>query len=97
MASSIFDKLQVEFIDQDEGVQVVADTIGSSGEVPERYVRHEIEANIVIIDNANGYSLPVIDMSRLINPDFSDFLLAWLLVMGLGLPSGMIVGLLQNA
>ncbi|XP_006662054.1 2-oxoglutarate-dependent dioxygenase 11-like isoform X2 [Oryza brachyantha] len=66
-----FDKLQVEFIDQDESVQDVADAIGSSGDVPERYVRPEMEADPVIVD-ADGYSLPVIDMSRLIDPEFSE-------------------------
>uniref|UniRef100_A0A0E0IWF2 Fe2OG dioxygenase domain-containing protein n=1 Tax=Oryza nivara TaxID=4536 RepID=A0A0E0IWF2_ORYNI len=66
-----FDKLKVEFIDQDESVQVVADTIRSSGEIPERYARPEMEADPVIIDT-DGYNLPVIDMSRLINPEFSE-------------------------
>ncbi|KAF0928710.1 hypothetical protein E2562_006133 [Oryza meyeriana var. granulata] len=64
------DELKVEFIDQDESVQVVADTVGSSGEIPERYVRAEMEADPVIND-ADGHSLPVIDLSRLINPEFS--------------------------
>uniref|UniRef100_A0A0E0BDP7 Fe2OG dioxygenase domain-containing protein n=1 Tax=Oryza glumipatula TaxID=40148 RepID=A0A0E0BDP7_9ORYZ len=66
-----FDKLKVEFIDQDKSVQVVADTIRSSGEIPERYARPEMEADPVIIDT-DGYNLPVIDMSRLINPEFSE-------------------------
>uniref|UniRef100_A0A0D9XME3 Fe2OG dioxygenase domain-containing protein n=1 Tax=Leersia perrieri TaxID=77586 RepID=A0A0D9XME3_9ORYZ len=66
-----FDKLKVNFIDQDESVQVVADTIGSSGDIPERYVRPEIEADHVIIADADSYRLPVIDMSRLINHEFS--------------------------
>ncbi|XP_062201068.1 2-oxoglutarate-dependent dioxygenase 11-like [Phragmites australis] len=66
-----FDKMKVEFVDQDESVQVVADTIRSTGEVPERYVRHEIKADAVIVD-AEGYNLPMIDMSRLLNPEFSE-------------------------
>ncbi|TVU31732.1 hypothetical protein EJB05_23430, partial [Eragrostis curvula] len=66
-----FDKIEVEFIDQDEIVQVVADTIRDTGEVPERYVRPEIKAEAVIVD-VEGYDLPVIDMSRLLNPEFSE-------------------------
>ncbi|KAL6642694.1 hypothetical protein ACP70R_020875 [Stipagrostis hirtigluma subsp. patula] len=64
-------KMKVEFINQDESVQVVADTIRSSGEVPERYVRPEVKADPVIIDT-EGYNLPIIDMSRLLNPEFSE-------------------------
>ncbi|KAG8061707.1 hypothetical protein GUJ93_ZPchr0003g18570 [Zizania palustris] len=70
--ANTFDKLEVDFIDQDESVQVVADTIGSSGEeVPARYVRPEVEVDPVIVD-AEGYSLPVIDLSRLLDPEFSE-------------------------
>lgn len=67
--AEIFEK--VEFVDQDESVKVVADNIRDTGEVPERYVRSETKADPVIID-AEGYNLPVIDMSRLLNPDFSE-------------------------
>lgn len=63
--------MKVEFIDQDESVQDVAGTLRDSGEVPERYVRPEIEADSIIIDT-EGYSLPIIDMSRLLNPEFSE-------------------------
>jgi len=69
--AEIFEKMEVEFVDQDESVQVVADNIRDTGEVPERYVRSEIKSDPVIID-AEGYNLPVIDMSRLLNPDFSE-------------------------
>ena len=69
--AEIFDKMKVEFIDQDESVQVIADNICETGEVPERYVRSEIKADPVIV-NAEGYNLPVIDMSRLLNPEFSE-------------------------
>jgi len=69
--AEIFEKMKVEFVDQDESVQVVADSIRDTGEVPERYVRSETKADPVIID-AEGYNLPVIDMSRLLNPDFSE-------------------------
>lgn len=67
--AEIFER--VEFVDQDESVQVVADNIRDTGEVPERYVRSETKADPVIIDT-EGYNLPVIDMSRLLNPDFSE-------------------------
>jgi len=40
--AEIFEKMEVEFVDQDESVQVVADSIRDTGEVPERYVRSEI-------------------------------------------------------
>ncbi|KAL6906393.1 hypothetical protein ACP4OV_003994 [Aristida adscensionis] len=63
--------MKVEFINRDESVQVVADTIRNTGEVPERYVRPEVKADSVIV-NTEGYSLPVIDMSRLLNPEFSE-------------------------
>ncbi|CAL4915535.1 unnamed protein product [Urochloa decumbens] len=69
--AEIFDKMKVEFVDQDESVQAVADNIHDTGEVPERYVRSEIKADPVIVD-AEGYNLPVIDMSRLLNPEFSE-------------------------
>ena len=69
--AEIFDKMKVEFIDQDESVQVIADNIRDTGEVPERYVRSEIKADPVIVD-VEGYNLPVIDMSRLLNPEFSE-------------------------
>jgi hypothetical protein len=42
--AEIFDKMKVEFVDQDESVQVVANNIRDTGEVPERYVRYEIKA-----------------------------------------------------
>lgn len=69
--AEIFDKMKVEFVDQDECVQVVADNIRGTGEVPERYVRSEIMSDPAI-DDAKGYNLPVIDMSRLLNPEFSE-------------------------
>jgi hypothetical protein len=37
--AEIFDKMKVEFVDQDESVQVIADNIRDTGEVPERYVK----------------------------------------------------------
>lgn len=37
--AEIFDKMKVEFVDQDESVQVIADNICETGEVPERYVK----------------------------------------------------------
>ncbi|TVU31728.1 hypothetical protein EJB05_23426, partial [Eragrostis curvula] len=52
-------------------ISVVADTIRNNGKVPERYVRPEIKADAVIV-NAEGYNLPIIDMSRLLNPEFSE-------------------------
>ncbi|KAK3157120.1 hypothetical protein QOZ80_2AG0116440 [Eleusine coracana subsp. coracana] len=69
--SGLFDKINVEFIDQHESVQVVADTIRDTDEIPERYVRPEIKADAVIFDDV-GCNLPVIDMSRLLNPEFSE-------------------------
>ncbi|TVU31703.1 hypothetical protein EJB05_23401, partial [Eragrostis curvula] len=69
--AEIFDKMKLEFVDQDVSVQVVADTIRNNGKVPERYVRPEIKADAVIV-NAEGYNLPIIDMSRLLNPEFSE-------------------------
>ncbi|KAJ1296281.1 hypothetical protein BS78_01G288200 [Paspalum vaginatum] len=70
--AEIFDKMEVEFVRQeDESVQVVADSIRETGEVPEKYVRSEIKADPVIV-GAEGYNLPVIDMSRLLNPEFSE-------------------------
>ncbi|GJM91444.1 hypothetical protein PR202_ga07810 [Eleusine coracana subsp. coracana] len=69
--AEIFDQMEVEFVDQDVSVQVVADTIRNNGEVPERYVRSEIKAEGVIVD-AEGYNLPIVDMSRLLSPEFSD-------------------------
>jgi len=69
--AEIFEKMKVEFVSQDESVQVVADNVRDTGEVPERYVRSETKADPVIID-AEGYNLPVIDMSRLLYPDFSE-------------------------
>lgn len=65
-----FNKIEIEFIDQDDNVQVVADSIRNTGDVPERYVRPEIKAEAVIFD-VEDYDLPVIDMSRLLNPEFS--------------------------
>jgi hypothetical protein len=69
--AEIFDKMKVEFVDQDESVQVVANNIRDTGEVPERYVRYEIKAEPAAVD-VEGYNLPVIDMSRLLNPEFSE-------------------------
>lgn len=69
--AGIFDTIKVEFINQDESVQVVADTIRNTDEVPERYIRPEIKADIVVAD-AVGCNLPVIDMSRLLDPEFSE-------------------------
>nr|AGT16052.1 hypothetical protein SHCRBa_102_M12_R_250 [Saccharum hybrid cultivar R570] len=59
--TEIFEKMKVEFVSQDESVQVVADNVRDTGEVPERYVRSETKADPVIID-AEGYNLPVIDI-----------------------------------
>lgn len=69
--AEIFEEMKVEFIDQDVSVQVVADTIRNDGEVPERYVRPDIKAEPVIID-AEGYNLPIIDMSRLLNSELYE-------------------------
>ncbi|RLN42365.1 protein SRG1-like [Panicum miliaceum] len=69
--AEIFDKMKMEFVDKDESVQVIADNIRDTGEVPEKYVRSEIKADPVIVD-VEGYNLPVIDMSRLLNPEFSE-------------------------
>jgi hypothetical protein len=63
---------KVEFVGLEESVQAVAATIHGSGEeVPERYIRPEIDADPVIAD-AERYTLPTIDMSRLLNPEFSE-------------------------
>jgi hypothetical protein len=69
--AEIFEEMKVEFIDQDVSVQVVADTIRNDGEVPERYVRPDMKAEPVIID-AEGYNLPIIDMSRLLNSELYE-------------------------
>ena len=66
-----FDEIRVEFVGLEESVQAVAATIHDSGEVPERYIRPEIEADPLTAD-AEGYTLPTIDMSRLLNPEFSE-------------------------
>jgi hypothetical protein len=66
-----FDEIKVAFVCLEESVQAVAATIHDSGEVPERYIRPEIDADPVIAD-AGSYTLPTIDMSRLINPEFSQ-------------------------
>uniref|UniRef100_A0ACD5TIG2 Uncharacterized protein n=1 Tax=Avena sativa TaxID=4498 RepID=A0ACD5TIG2_AVESA len=65
-----FDEIKVEFVDLEESVQAIAGTIHNSGEIPERYIRTEVHANPVTAD-AEGYTLPTIDMSRLLNPEFS--------------------------
>lgn len=69
--AEIFEEMKVEFIDQDVSVQVVADTIRNDGEVPERYVRPDMKAEPAIID-AEGYNLPIIDMSRLLNSELYE-------------------------
>ena len=69
MAES-FDKMKVEFTGHEESVQALAATVHDSGEVPERYIRPEIEADPPAAD-AGGHALPTIDMSRLLDPEFS--------------------------
>ena len=66
-----FNEIKVEFVELEESVQAVTATIHDSGEVPKRYIRTEIQADPVIAD-AEGYTLPTIDMSRLLNPEFSE-------------------------
>lgn len=66
-----FDEIKVEFVGLEESVQAMAATIHDSCEVPERYIRPEIEADPLTAD-AEGYTLPSIDMSRLLNPEFSE-------------------------
>uniref|UniRef100_A0ACD5TMV9 Uncharacterized protein n=1 Tax=Avena sativa TaxID=4498 RepID=A0ACD5TMV9_AVESA len=65
-----FDEIKVEFVGLEESVQAVAGAIHDSGEIPERYIRTEVHADPLIAD-AEGYTLPTIDMSRLLNPEFS--------------------------
>lgn len=69
MAES-FDKMKVEFTGHEESVQALAEAFHDSGEVPERYIRPEIDADPLAAD-AGGHALPTIDMSRLLDPEFS--------------------------
>ncbi|XBJ17508.1 hypothetical protein VPH35_008896 [Triticum aestivum] len=62
--------MKVEFTGHEESVQALAATVHDSGEVPERYIRPEIEADPPAAD-AGGHALPTIDMSRLLDPEFS--------------------------
>lgn len=63
--------MKVEFIGREESVQAVAAACQDTGEVPERYVRPKMDADPLIAD-AEGYALPTIDMSRLLNPESSE-------------------------
>uniref|UniRef100_A0A8R7P283 Fe2OG dioxygenase domain-containing protein n=1 Tax=Triticum urartu TaxID=4572 RepID=A0A8R7P283_TRIUA len=69
MAES-FEKIKVEFTGHEESVQALAEAFHDSGEVPERYIRQEIDADPLAAD-AGGPALPTIDMSMLLDPEFS--------------------------
>lgn len=66
-----FDKMKVEFTGHEESVQALAEAFHDSGEVPERYIRPEIDADPLTTD-AGGHALATIDMSRLLDPEFSE-------------------------
>uniref|UniRef100_A0ACD5U4A5 Uncharacterized protein n=1 Tax=Avena sativa TaxID=4498 RepID=A0ACD5U4A5_AVESA len=65
-----FDEIKADFVGLEESVQVIAGTIHNSGKIPERYIRTEVHADPLTADAA-GRTLPTIDMSRLLNPEFS--------------------------
>jgi non-haem dioxygenase in morphine synthesis N-terminal len=71
MATSLAEDLSsVEFI-QVESVQTLASNLGgSSHEVPDQYIRPEVEADTVV--EKGSFDLPVIDLARLRDPQFSE-------------------------
>ncbi|XP_078151718.1 2-oxoglutarate-dependent dioxygenase 11-like [Carex rostrata] len=71
MASTLEEKLPtVEFV-QVESVQALASNFGASYyEVPDRYIRPEVEADTVI--EKGSFELPVIDLAKLRDPKFSQ-------------------------
>jgi non-haem dioxygenase in morphine synthesis N-terminal len=51
-------------------VQALATSLDKSSMIPERYVRPEYEADLVA--HTNEVELPVIDLAKLIDPEFTE-------------------------
>ncbi|KAF3323164.1 S-norcoclaurine synthase 1 [Carex littledalei] len=72
MASTLEEELgSVEFV-QVESVQALASNFGASStnEVPDRYIRSEVEADMVV--EKGSFELQVIDLAKLRDPQFSQ-------------------------